>query len=116
MKKINIIQKNTEFERIIKSNQSFKYKYFIIYLEKNEHISPYKFGISVSKKVINAVGRNKIKRQLKDIIDKNNYQNNFNCIIIVRKEILFRSYNEIKEDLNEIFKKLNILKGEKNEK
>lgn len=116
MKKINIIKKNSDFERIIKNNQSFKYKYFILYVEKDNTITPYKFGLSVSKKITNAVGRNKIKRQLKDIIDKNNYQNNFNCIIIVRKEILFKSYKEMREDLNEAFKKLNILKGEKNEK
>ena len=112
MKKINIIQKSNDFERIIKNNKSIKYKYFIIYLYKDENITTYKFGLSVGKKITNAVGRNKIKRQLKDIIDKNNYQNNFNCIIIVRKEILSKSYLEIKNDLNEIFKKIDILKGE----
>lgn len=116
MKKINIIQKSSDFEHIIKNNRSFKYKYYIIYLEKNNTLTPYKFGLSVSKKVTNAVGRNKIKRRLKDIIDKNNYQNNFNCIIIVKKEILSKSYQEMSIDLNEAFKKLNILKGEKNEK
>ncbi len=116
MKKINIIQKSSDFERIIKNNQSFKYKYYIIYLEKVDNITPYKFGISVSKKITNAVGRNKIKRRLKDIIDKNNYQNSFNCIIIVRKEILSKSYQEMCIDLNEAFKKLHILKGEKYEK
>ena len=112
MKKTNIIKNSSDFERIIKNNRSFKYKYYIIYLEKENSISPYKFGISVSKKIANAVGRNKIKRRIKDIIDKNNYQNNFNCIIIVRKEILSKSYQEMSIDLNEALKKLNILKGE----
>ena len=35
MKKINIIKSNREFDRIIKNNKSFKYKDFIVYLEKN---------------------------------------------------------------------------------
>lgn len=110
MKKINIIKENTEFNRIIKNNESYKYKDYIIYLEKNNNINIHKFGISVSKKIINAVGRNKLKRQIKNIIDKNNYQNNFNCIIILRKSILNKSYQEMKNDLNECFKKLSIIK------
>ena len=64
MKKINIIKNNLEYTRIIKSNKPFKYKDYILYIEKNQS-GPYKFGISVSKKTCNAVGRNKIKRQIK---------------------------------------------------
>ena len=116
MKKINIIKKNEEFARIIKNNRPYKYKEYIIYVEKNDNIDIYHFGISISKKIINAVGRNKIKRQIKNIIDKNNYQKNFNCIIIVRKDILNKSYLEMECDLIECFRKLNIIKGEKNEK
>lgn len=110
MKKINIIKKNEDFDRIIKNNKSFKYKDYIVYVEKNSNIKIHKFGISVSKKIINAVGRNKLKRQIKDIIDKNNYQNNFNCIIILRKGILNKTYLEMSNDLNECLKKLNIIK------
>ena len=110
MKKINTIKENREFNRIIKNNNSYKYKDYIIYLEKNDNIKIYKFGISISKKIINAVGRNKLKRQIKDIIDKNSYQNNFNCIIILRKGILNKNYHEMKKDLNDCFKKINITK------
>ena len=110
MKKINIIKENREFNRIIKNNKSYKYKDYIIYLEQKSDLNTYKFGISISKKIINAVGRNKLKRQIKDIIDKNNYQNNFNCIIILRKGILSKNYQEMKKDLNECFKNLNIIK------
>ena len=115
MKKINIIKSNREFDRIIKNNKSFKYKNFIIYLEKNND-SIYHFGFSVSKKICNAVGRNKIKRQIKNILDKNIYQNGFNCIIIVRKGILDKSFNEISIELNECLSKLNIIKEKNNEK
>ncbi len=106
MKKINILKKNEDFNRIIKSNTAFKYKDYIIYLEKNT-AAPYKFGFSVGKKIGNAVTRNKYKRRLKNIIDKKNYQNNFNCIIIVSKGILNKSFKEMEENL---FKALEILK------
>lgn len=115
MKKINIIKSNRDFNRIISNNKSYKYKDFIIYVEKNNDLT-YHFGFSVSKKICNAVGRNKIKRQIKNILDKNIYQNGFNCIIIVRRGILNKKFNEIEIELNECLSRLNIIKGEKNEK
>ena len=114
MKKMNIVKKNEEFDRIITNYKPIKYKDYIIYIEKNTN-DIYKFGITVSKKIINAVGRNKIKRQIKNILDKKNYQNNFNCIIIVRKSILNKTFIEMNNDLFEIVEKLDILKGETNE-
>jgi len=109
MKKINIIKESREFERIIKSNKSYKSKLFYIYLEKKEQEN-YKFGIAVGKKIGNAVLRNKRKRQIKEIISKNIYQNNFNCIIILKKEINNYNFQEINEQLNKELKKLSIIK------
>lgn len=110
MKKINIIKKKEDFNRIIRNIKAFKFKYFIIYKEYND--DNYKFGISVSKKIGNAVVRNKIKRQVKNIIDKMDYQKNFNCIIIIRKDFLNLSFKDKEKYLKEAFKKLNLLKGE----
>ena len=56
---------------------------------------------------------NKIKRQLRSIIDKNDYQNNFNCIIIVRKSILNKTYQEITNQLFEIVEQQKLIKKEK---
>ena len=115
MKKINILKKSTDFSRIIKKNKAFVYKDYIIYIERVDN-SQYHFGISVSKKLGNAVVRNKIKRQIKNIIDKKDYQNNFNCIIIVRKGILLKKYDDMEKEIYEAFKKLNIYKEEIDEK
>ena len=115
MKKKNIIKSNLIFDRIIKNNKSYKYKDYILYLERNND-SDYHFGLSVGKKVGNAVIRNKIKRQLKSIIDKNNYENGFNCIIIVRKGILNKSFQLMEKELNEYLLKMKIIKEKNNEK
>lgn len=113
MKKINILKENVEFNRIIKNNKPYKTKYYIIYLEwTNDNI--YHFGLSVGKKIGNAVVRNKYKRRIKDIIDEKDYKNNFNCIIILRKEVLNLSFNEFKDSLLDSFNKLKITK-EKNQ-
>ena len=106
MKKINILKSNDDYNRIIKTYKPFRYKDYILYIEKNTE-GPYHFGFSVGKKLGNAVTRNKYKRRLKNILDKKSYQNNFNCIIIVGKGILDRTYEEMEQNL---FKALELVK------
>ena len=109
MKKINVVKENRDFNRIIKNNRPFKYKDFVIYIDKRKP-SVYKFGFSVGKKVGNAVTRNRIKRQLREIVSQNDYKNDFDCIIIVGKGILCRNFSEVKENLNFALKKLDLMK------
>lgn len=112
MKKINILKENKDFKRIMDMSNPIKNNFYTVFVEKNNNIVNYHFGISVSKKLGNAVLRNKLKRQIKSIIDKKNYQNHFNCIIILKKDILNKSYQEMETKLLEIFNKINIIKGE----
>ena len=110
MKKVNIIQKNEDYNRIIQTIKPYKYKEYMIFLEKNNNLDNYAFGFSISKKLCKAFMRNKIKRQLKSIIDQKDYQKNFNCIIMVRKSILEKTYQEREKVLLEAFENLNIYK------
>lgn len=114
MKKINIIKESRDFDRIIHNNKPYKYKDYIIYVEKNTN-NVYKFGLSVGKKIGNAVNRNKVKRQLKYIIDQKDYQNNFNCIIIVGKGIKERTFEERKDNLLKSLENLKLIKEKKYE-
>jgi len=109
MKKINIVKKNEDFARIIKENNSYNLKQFIIFVDNN-YSGVYQFGISVSKKIGNAVTRNKIKRQIKNIIDKKDYKNDFKCIIIIRKNFLLNTFSQNESDLINVFKKFHLLK------
>ena len=112
MKKINILKRNEDYNRIIQNNKPYKYGDYLIYIERTDELI-YHFGFSVGKKIGKAVTRNRIKRQLKSIIDKKDYQKGFNCIIMVRKSILDRSYNEMENNLYKIFDKLDIIKKER---
>ena len=113
MKKLNIIKKQEEINDIIKNGNLIKNKFFFIYY-KERNYKYYRFCICVSKKLGNAVVRNKNKRQIKDIIDKSNllFKSNMDYVIILRKEISNISYDEKKKYLLDILCKL---EGDKNE-
>ncbi len=114
MKKLNIIKKQDEINNIIKTGNLSKNKFFYIYNKERES-KYFRFCICVSKKLGNAVVRNKNKRQIKDIIDKSNlvFKSNMDYVIILRKEISNVSYEDKKKYLLELLCKL---EGEKNEK
>ena len=72
MKKKYIVKNSRDFEKIIKEGKCKKNQSFIIHSKQNE-LEYDKYGISVSKKLGNAVFRNKYKRKIRAIID--NYKN-----------------------------------------
>ncbi len=115
MRKIYIVKNNKEFENIIMNGICLKNKYFVVHSLPNK--LPYdRFGISVSKKLGNAVFRNKYKRKIRSIIDnyKKHYINNKDYIIILRKEAINIPYDLLEK---EFFFLINgIKKGLNNEK
>ena len=107
MKKINVVKRNDEFNLIMNKGKCIKNKYFVLYT-KNNNLDIYRFGISVGKKVCNAVNRNKLKRQVRNILDyhKNLYSKSKDYIIIVRKSSLNEEYNILERNLVELLEKM----------
>lgn len=103
MKKLYIVKNQYDFERIIKLNKCIKNSSFIIYKENNN--LPYsRFGISVGKKLGNAVYRNNRKRKIRDIVDKldKNCIENKDYIIILRQYAKNHTYQQLKENLTRL--------------
>lgn len=106
MKKINIVKKNREFSNIINTGKSYKNRYYVIYFTKNRE-DIHRFGIAVPTKTGNAVLRNRIKRQVKSIID--NFETkfkNYDYIILVRKNILELDFPKKKSELENLLVKV----------
>lgn len=106
MKKKYIVKMREEFNCLIKTGICSKNKYFVIYhLSNNKSYD--RFGISVGKKIGNAVTRNKYKRKIRSIIDKyrKDYINYQDYIIILRGSALSASFQDLEESLIFLLKK-----------
>lgn len=107
MKKLYIVKHQEDFDRIISKNNYYKNKSYIIYYESN-NLKYDKFGISVGKKLGNAVYRNKYKRKIRNIINeyRKNYNNQKNYIIILRRGGKDASYKQLTEDFFNLILKI----------
>lgn len=108
MDKLHTVKKNFDFSSIIHSGIYYKNRSYVIYYKDN-NLDHYRFGISVSKKLGNAVNRNKYKRQLRFIIDKykKNYQNGIDYIIIIKNGFIELDFKSKEEDFVYLLKKIN---------
>ena len=105
MNKEKIIKKSETFSKIINLKQVVRGKYFNIYYEQS---NKNQYGITVPKKIGKANIRNRIKRQIKNIIITNEFaiQKNFNYVIIIKEAILELNYQNIKIELINQIKKV----------
>ena len=106
MKKSYRIRKNEEFSKIIAKRHYFSSACFALYIDfKKEDNS--RVGISVSKRLGDAVERNKIKRQVR-MMFINFYDfdtSDYDVICIVKSKYLQNSFIDNQNDLEKIIKK-----------
>ncbi|ADK69891.1 ribonuclease P protein component [Mycoplasma mycoides subsp. mycoides] len=108
MKNKRVIKKNFEFQEIINYKKTIKNFCFIIYYKDNDQ-SYLKYGISVGKKIGNAVVRNKVKRQIRMILRQNINEIGTiskDVIILVRKSVLKLKYATLSKSLIKLIKEI----------
>lgn len=112
MRKELRIKKNKDFQEAFQNGRSFANRQFVVYALKKEDLPLFRIGLSVSKKVGNAVMRNQIKRyirqsifELKDqLLQGNDY------VIIARKPLVDMDFFEVKKSLSHVLKVGKVLK------
>jgi len=106
MKKKYIVKSNLEFNNILTTGDKYKSEFFYIYKKKNAFLYN-RYGIAVSKRIGNAVKRNKLKRQIKDVIDNISIKNIESDFILVAKgNVKTAKYRDLKEDIIAIYMKI----------
>ena len=106
MEKKYRVKKYTEFDQIFKTGKKFSTPHFrVVFRPTNESHS--RFGISIGKKFGNAVQRNKIKRQIRNIL--RNYKQcklSFLTIVVVKPVAATLTFIEIKKELTSSLNKI----------
>lgn len=113
MKKEYRIKKNKEFQEAFKKGKSFGNRQFVVYLLAKPEQKHFRIGLSVSKKIGNAVTRNQVKRYIRQVFleleeevkDTNDY------VIIARKPVAEMNFHEVKKSLTHVLKVAKAFKG-----
>lgn len=102
------LKRKKEFNYVYRNGKSYGSKLLVVvYFKTNRDL---KIGFSVSKKVGNAVVRNKVKRRLKEIVSLEipNIKKDYSIIFIARPQIVEASFEEIKSLSDYLLRKTNL--------
>lgn len=111
------ITKIKDFQNIFKKGKFFRGKIVDLKIAKNKCENS-RFGFSIGLKISKkAVCRNRLRRQLQEIIFslRGSMADKFDTLVVPHKEAMRASYEEKKKDIEETMAKAGILKEEKNE-
>lgn len=110
MKKENRIKDTREFQRILNKRRFRNSKSFTVYTHVSD-TDVVRFGISVPKKLGNAVLRNRTKRQVRSMLQSiENINPSLDYIIMVRKGFYEQTYDDNRKDLEKLMKPVKIVK------
>ncbi len=102
VKKKYRLKKERDFKKVIAVNRTVKNRSFVVYHLPNELGYP-RVGISVSKKVGNAVVRNRVRRQVRAMLDQSlSLDQASDLLIIVRLDFLTHPFEDNASKLHEI--------------
>ena len=105
MKKSFRVKREKDFKAIFKDGTSFANRKFVVYQLENQQ-NHFRVGLSVSKKLGNAVTRNQIKRRIRHILQsvKGSLIEHVDFVVIARKGVETLEYAEMEKNLLHVLK------------
>ncbi len=108
MKKQFRVKSSREFSAIMANRHFYSSPTIVLYMKKKSEEKA-RVGITVSKKLGNAVKRNKIKRQIRMMVQEIfDFKENYDVIILVREKYNEENFNTNRKNLSNIYKKSKI--------
>lgn len=111
MERKHRLTRRQDFSKVYRIGKSAANHQFVVYYLPRQGQSEYRLGISVSKKVGNAVVRNRIRRLVKEIVRLNGELVLPNCdlILIARKPAAEMDYAEMEKSIKHVLKRASLI-------
>lgn len=111
MRKSYRVKKEADFQRVFDTHNSVANCKFIVYIMENPNIPHFRVGISVGKKIGNAVKRNALKRRIRQAIFelKPQIDPRMDFLVIARPTDSGDSMLEVKKQITHILKVATLL-------
>lgn len=118
MKKTKMLKKNYEFKNVMSKGKYYSGRNIEVFIKDNQKNCNF-LGLAISTKTAKAVGRNRIKRLIRE-----NYKllepqikTGKSFVFLWKKKVNVQNatFNNIKSDMNNIFEKANVKKDIKND-
>ena len=105
------IGKNREYKKIYNRGKSMASPILVTYFLRN-NLSTFRVGITTSKKIGNAVKRNRARRIIRAAFYKleKNVKNGYDFVFVARNKTCFVKTDDVFKDMNFHLKKLGALK------
>lgn len=114
LKRVNRLRKRYQFNYVYRAGEHFSANHIVLYVTPSK-TKDIKVGIAVTKKVGHAVVRNRIKRQLREVISAvlPTLKQNRNIIVVARDNISQSTFSELRAEFNKLIVKADLIANEK---
>ena len=111
MRKSYRVKKEAEFQKVFTKGKSCANRQFVIYMLEKPEQKHFRVGISVGKKIGNAVARNWVKRRIRQSLTELKPQLKQDCdfLVIARPSASGMSTAEVKQHLINVLSLANII-------
>ncbi|KXT74487.1 Ribonuclease P protein component [Streptococcus sp. DD10] len=108
MKKSYRVKSKIDFNALFKNGASVANRKFVIY-HLDREMPHFRVGLSVSKKLGNAVTRNSIKRKIRHVLIRHSWHlQSEDFVVIARKGVEELDYQEVEKNLLHVLKLANL--------
>ena len=105
------LRKSADFAATRAEGRSWADKLLVVGVRPNGTETT-RFGFSVSKRIGNAVVRNRIKRRLREVARAASVKEGFDVVVIVRQDVATADFANLERSVNNLFRRARILQTE----
>lgn len=107
MEKKYRLAKREDFNKVYRNGKSMANQQFVLYYLPQPNQEEFRLGVSVSKKVGNAVVRNRLRRMMKEIVrlHKDKMTPHYDYILIARKPASELDYQTMEKSIFHVIRK-----------